>query len=88
MPQIKQKLVTLGSIMRSAAFMRGYREAREGLPHNYDAFPMSGETKQRWDYERGRQFAFVYGGNVKDGARITYAAQDAMNEAIHNRWVR
>jgi hypothetical protein len=88
MPQVKQKLVTLKSIMRTAAFIRGYKEVCEGRPYDYDVFQSRGETKKRWNYERGRQFAFVYGGNVKDGARITYAAQNAMNEAIYNRWVR
>jgi hypothetical protein len=88
MPQINQKLVTLTSIMRSAAFMKGYKEACKGKPYDYEIFQARGETKQRWDYERGRQFALVYGGNVKDGARITFAAQNAMNDALFNRWVR
>ena len=88
MSQVKQKLVTLKSIMRSAAFMRGYKEVCKGRPYDYDVFQAGGETKQRWGYERGRQFALVYGGNVKDGARITYEAQDAMRDAFYNRWLR
>ena len=62
--------------MRTAAFMRGVREARAGLPMDYSAYENERSTDNRWNYERGRQFGLIYKGAVKDGNRV-------LGEAIH-----
>lgn len=74
MTQIKTRFVTLNSVMRSAAFMRGVNEMRKGLPMDYDAYNEAHESNQRWGYERGRQFAIIFSGDVKKGRKVTYEA--------------
>ncbi len=81
MAQIKTRGVTYKSIMRTAAFIRGVREARAGIPMDYGAYENEGSTVNRWNYERGRQFGLIYKGAIKDGNRVlweaVYAARDA-----------
>jgi len=88
MSQIAQKKTKAKSIMHSAAFMKGYWEARRGFPYDYEVFTGFNETKKRWDYERGRQFALIYNGDVKSGNAVTYGAQYAMHSAINQFWIR
>jgi hypothetical protein len=86
--QIPVRTVKLRTIMRSAAFVRGFKEARKGLPMDYDAYGKASETTERWNYERGRQFGVVYAGAIKDGRSITLDAFLSYNRAIHLNWVR
>lgn len=86
--QISTRLVKTSTILRSAAFVRGFREARKGVPMDYDAFTGAGETKDRWNYERGRQFGYVYASALKEGARVRYDAIRGWNEARRENWVR
>lgn len=88
MGQVKTRLGTVRGALTRAAFMQGFREARKGLPMNYEAFTGPGETNSRWQYERGRQFALVFAGEVKRGSRVTYEAERAMQNAIFARWIR
>lgn len=74
--------------MGRAAFMQGYREARKGLPMDYDVYTEDGRTNDRWQYERGRQFALLYAGTVKQGNRVLPEAQRAMHYAIVERLIR
>jgi len=87
MTQIKTRFVTLNSVMRSAAFMRGVNEMRKGLPMDYDAYNEAHEGSQRWNYERGRQFAIIFAGNVKQGGKVTYEAVRAYQIARLNKHV-
>lgn len=86
--QISTRAVKTSTILRSAAFVRGFKEARKGLPMDYDAFTGAGETRDRWNYERGRQFGCVYASTLKEGARVRYEAIMGWNAARINNWVR
>ena len=86
--QIKTTLSTLKSTMIRAAFVRGFKEARKGLPMDYDCYGGGHETNARWQYERGRQLAIIYSGELKNKSRVTYAAEQAMTDAIYNQWIR
>jgi len=77
--QVSTKTCTLRSVMRSAAFTKGHKDALHGKPFDYDAYP---DTNDQWAYERGRLFAMVYKYPVKDGKTITY---DALY-AFHSAW--
>jgi hypothetical protein len=86
--QVKTKYGSLKSAMTSAAFVRGFKEARKGLPMDYEAFTGNGETNSRWQYERGRQFGIIYAGDLKKGPRVTWQAIDAMDGAVYRQWIR
>jgi hypothetical protein len=70
------------SAMRSAPFVRWFKDARAGKPLNYEAFSYPGD---QWQYERGRHFAFIFNGALKDGARLTYDARRAFHNALRER---
>jgi hypothetical protein len=82
MSQLKTRLGKASAAMRCAAFVKGFREARAGKPLNYEAFPV---TNDQWNYERGRQFAFIYDGALKNGAKLTWQSQGAMQNALYDR---
>ena len=86
--QIKTTLSTLKSTMIRAAFVRGFKEARKGLPMDYDCYGAGHETNARWQYERGRQLGCIYSGELKHGRHVTYTAEQAMQTAIYNQWIR
>ena len=80
--QVTTKSVSLRTIMKTALFNRGVKEAREGKPFNYDA----GNTlNEQWAYERGRLFGTRFKeGSVKDHrGRVTVYAMRAMAQAQH-----
>jgi hypothetical protein len=72
--QVKTRFVKTSTIMRSAAFMRGVKEARKGIPMDYDAYSKPVELAMRWNYERGRQFGLVFDGDIKNGRTVRYEA--------------
>ena len=74
MTQVKTRLVNISTVMRSAAFMRGVKEIRKGIQMDYDAYNETHEGSQRWSYERGRQFAIIFAGDVKKGKTVTFEA--------------
>jgi len=78
--QVKTSTVTFRSVMKTALFNRGVKEAREGKPFNYDA----GTTlNEQWAYERGRIFGTRFKqGSVKHGGAVTPEAIRAMQVAI------
>jgi len=86
--QVRTVHGTLKSAMTRAAFVRGFKEARKGLPMDYEAFTGEGETNSRWQYERGRQFALIYSGELKKGPRVTWRAEEAMDDAVYRQWIR
>ncbi len=70
--QVQTKDTGVKGIMRSAPFVRGFTEARNGLKFDYDAFP--GDINKQWAYERGRQFAYLYTGKLKSGQSVNMTA--------------
>ena len=55
---------------------------------DYDVYTEDGRTNDRWQYERGRQFALLYAGTVKQGNRVLPEAQRVFSQAIHARLIR
>lgn len=80
--QTRTKNTTFKSVMTTAAFNRGVKEARTGKPFDYDAYE---KTNDQWAYERGRQFGLVYAGPVKEGRTVTREAIIAIRSATENR---
>jgi hypothetical protein len=70
-------------LMASAPFVRGFKEKMENRPMDYDCFLSWGETNNRWKYERGRLFACLFHGQLKQGNKITWQARAAMISAIN-----
>jgi hypothetical protein len=82
--QVSTSTVTFKSVMKTALFNLGVKEAREGKPFNYDA----GITlNDQWAYERGRIFGTRFKqGSVKDNrGAVTGAAINAMRLAIQEK---
>jgi hypothetical protein len=88
MAQVETRQAGFRSIMRTAAFVRGFREARKGLPMDYDAYHERGETNARWNYERGRLFGILFSEPLKEGPRITWPAYAAFKDAYNARLIR
>ena len=88
MTQVATRHVTLRAVMRSAAFVRGFKEARQGLPMDYNAYDKPRETNERWNYERGRQFGVLYAGAIKDGRTIKHDALWHYSAAIRLNLIR
>lgn len=79
--QVITSSVSLRTIMKTALFNRGVKDAREGKPFNYDA----GKTlNEQWAYERGRLFGMRFKqGDVKDHrGGVTREAMRAMSLAM------
>lgn len=74
MSQVKTRRVKLKTIMYSRAFMRGYKDAKNGLPYcpEYDSWRGS----DQWNYERGRHYSILTNGAIppKNGKNINLEA--------------
>jgi hypothetical protein len=81
--QVPTKNTTTTAVIRSSAFVKGFTEVRKGKPLNYDAYPH--ETNKQWNYERGRQFALLFDGAIKKGAKVTYAAELMFGVELHRK---
>jgi hypothetical protein len=81
MSNAKTKSVPIQQVMRSAAFVRGFQEARAKKPFRDDAV----SWEHSWSYERGRQFAVIYSGPLKSGRRLVFAAVYAYHQALNSR---
>ena len=83
---IRQVTVTkkrkLSACMRGKHFVLGFNDKRKGKPLNYEAFLY--DTNAQWDYERGRLFACIFDGALKNGAKLNWQAQIAMCEALES----
>ena len=88
MTQIPVTRTPIESLMRSAAFVKGYKDVQKGKPYNYEVFTGENEIAKRWQYERGRQFGLIYNGNLKNGQNVTRDAQEAIACAYDQKWVR
>lgn len=80
--QVTTSTVSLKTIMKTALFNRGVKDAREGKPFNYD---IGATLNEQWAYERGRLFGTRFKeGSVKDHrGRVTVYAMRAMAQAQH-----
>lgn len=85
--QVPVRTVKISTVMRSAAFVRGFKEAHRGIPMDYDAYGELGQMFNRWNYERGRQFGFIYSDALKDGARVRDHAVMAWISARAEKWI-
>ena len=81
--QIQTKNTTTTAVIRSRAFVQGFNEVKAGKPLNYDAYPY--DTNKQWDYERGRQFALLFNGKIKNGARVTHSAELMFGVELHRK---
>lgn len=74
-------VVTLRSIMASAAFRRGYEDAHKRKPWIGDSY-LHGDS---WAYERGRQLAMIYHGPLKVGRYLVPEAIQAFSDAYRDK---
>jgi hypothetical protein len=73
---------TLRSMLNKAAFIVGYRQAKEGKPFD----PDWGDTiNNQWYYERGRLFAQLYDDKIKINRKVSYRAINTMQHAVLDR---
>jgi len=83
---IRQVTVTkkrkLSACMRGKYFVKGFNDKRKGKALEYEAFPY--DTNAQWDYERGRLFACIFAGKLKEGSKLSSQAQGAMCEALQS----
>ena len=85
--QIPTRTTKVSAIIRSAAFVRGFNEVQKGLPMDYDVYSKADEVAKRWDYERGRQFGFLYAGKLKNGQTVIHDAIWTYADASYLKWV-
>jgi hypothetical protein len=85
--QYETKNVKIKSIMHCGPFVIGFNEVREGVPFGYDKFITYDKHLTgcpQWSYERGRMFACIYKGPLKNGKKLTYDAQVAFGDGMTN----
>lgn len=70
--QVPTKNTTVLSIMRTAAFSTGFKEAQAGKPIRYDAYEH--DANGQWNYERGRLLGLIFKGPLKVGKAINRGA--------------
>ena len=80
--QIQTKSTTTTAVIRSRAFVQGFNEVKAGKPLNYDAFL---DSNDQWNYERGRQFALLFNGALKKGAKVTMSAAVMLGVELHRK---
>lgn len=73
---------TTTAVIRSRAFVQGFNEVKAGKPLNYDAFL---DSNDQWNYERGRQFALLFNGALKKGAKVTMSAALMLGVELHRK---
>ena len=81
--QVPTKNTTCTAVIRSSAFVKGFGEVKAGKPLNYDAYPC--DCNKQWDYERGRQFALLFNGALKKGAKVTMSAAVMLGVELHRK---
>lgn len=78
--QVSTVTRTIGAVFRTKAFRLGYEEAARGLPLDPERYHDA--LDDRWQYERGRQFAFLFDGDLKRGNRLNVQALHVFGNAI------
>lgn len=77
-----RRFVKYETVMRTAEFMRGYKDKLAGKPFDYDK-----PRKDLWSYERGRLFACYFSGAIKNGRTVRREAVHAFTNALHEGYV-
>lgn len=75
--QVKTHRVTLAYIMSRAAFKKGFEDKKNNRPFD-ESYR---DPNDQWFYERGRLFACIYDGQIKNGRTVIYDAQLAYHRA-------
>jgi len=83
----KTRMVSIKSVMHRSAFVKGFNEVLSGKPMDYDAYNDGYHDNDRFSYERGRQFACLYQGKIKNGKKVCWAAIDKMSDALYNKYI-
>ena len=73
--------VPLSKVLSSRPFGRGFSDYRAGRPFRDDLFY---RRNDQWAYERGRMFAALYQGALRQNRRLAWGAIQAAREALHN----
>lgn len=58
---------TFKDVMMRESFQKGFNEFRAGLPYDYDGIV---NLNDQASYERGRKFAILYSGRLRQGRGI------------------
>ena len=80
--QVPMKSCSLRGVMASAAFSKGFHDARAGKPFDYDAYPNSDSANEQWNYERGRILGMIYKGPLKINRRVSNSALVMCSQAL------
>jgi hypothetical protein len=75
--------VSIKSILWRSAFRKGFEDARNGIPYDYEIF--KDNMGDRWTYERGRQFGMLYKGKLKYGKEVSGDAIHQFARAVASR---
>jgi len=79
MAQVKTHATTIKQVLNSKSFNLGVEDARKGRPFKYD-LPADIE----WNYERGRHFAQIFDGDIKNGRCVRIEAMYKFSDAWRN----
>lgn len=80
----KTKMISLKSLMHRSSFVKGFNEALSGKPMDYDLYNDGRQDNDRFAYERGRQFACLYKGKIKNNKKVCWDALDSMRNAVYS----
>jgi hypothetical protein len=87
--QVKTKRCTISSVMGTADFLAGMRDAASGKPilDQWESRTTKSVANEQWSYERGRLFYFWLKGKglecrpIKEGRKVLLWAQHEFSEA-------
>jgi hypothetical protein len=85
MSQLPTKSVSIQKLMWEAAFNAGFNDVHNGVPFDCDRY--HGDPNKQWSYERGRQFAIIYAGPVKNGKKLRHNAVTNYHHAVMSGYV-
>lgn len=79
MAQVKTRIVPVEKIMSNSEFLRGFNEYHRGLP-------FSKENGRGFSYDRGRQFAIIWGKkSYRQGRGLKRNAVLLMRQALNSK---
>lgn len=85
MANARVKTVTIKSIMKSSAFVKGFSDKLRGKPFDADLYKE--DARLQWRYERGRQFACIYTGSIKNGRELDADAYRCFVKVMNDRTI-
>ena len=80
--QVRTHKSTATAVMKRAPFTRGFKDAQKGKSFEPEAYSTGND---QWDYERGRQLAFIFNGPLKDKSQLNVGALLAFVDAIQQK---